>query len=456
MRKMSVGFVYAFIFGLITAFLYRVPLFGDDLVNTKIFSGGISLVKAFKLVHEQYFGWSSRTLVNFVMYFFESTPKIIFSTVTGVLVCLIVYIINHFVNHRTIFPNFLIVGSAILTFPVIYLYTAGWIATVTTYFYPICFLLIGVWLAQLNLKSNKVNRFIKLIVFICWLYSFNNEQLAVTMLPLICVLIFIQFREHKIGFYLGVASVAILLNLAWMLLSPGNKLRTASDMHFLPTFKYLSFFNKLDMGIVSTIQHYFFGLNLPILIFALSICLVTLSKTTSKRQILLGSTPFLILVFTNTSHLVAIRTCHGNSLFLMNQTGFLTNIHFFWKAAVFQYSISIIWLVISFICLNTLISAKEKVFVFPLLLGGIMSRVMMGFTPTIYASVSRTCTFLTFIFILLAIYLLCNYCTKKLMWIAVMVLLSCFILNVVVTYCALFKGKLLISLWVVWKYVKCP
>lgn len=197
-KRLSIGLVYLFVFCIIATFLYKAPLFGDDLANTRTFTGGINLGKDFNLVYNQYYNWSSRTLVNFVMFFFESTPKIVFCIVTGILVCLTIYVINYFVNTpHARFVDFMIVVLAILTFPIIYMYTAGWIATTTTYFYPIAFSLIALYLTCQNVQSRVKNTLVKIVAFVLWLYSFNNEQLAVTALPLVCIAVVCEFKKKE-------------------------------------------------------------------------------------------------------------------------------------------------------------------------------------------------------------------------------------------------------------------
>lgn len=457
-RKYFNSLVYIFCFILLTVFLYKVPLYGDDIANTRIFTHGIDLNEVLRIVSDQYSSWSSRTLVNFVMYFFESTPKVVFCIITGILFCVAVYVIDYFVNYKgKTRVNLLIVALGMLSFPIIYLSTAGWIATVTTYFYPIAILFIGLFLSQINTKSKVAKLTLWIFTFILWLYSFNNEQLAVTVLPVIIVMMFINFKKKREIVYTFSAFLAVILNLIWMLVSPGNKVRNLRQIHDFPAFKELSFINKVDMGFISTFQHYFFGLNLPILIFSFSVLLITINQFPKKKNLLLGVCPLIILLFTNATYYLSRIIGHGKSFFLLNETGFLINLHVFWKAAIMQYLIGIVWLVLVVIWLSRyLVALNEKIFLISLLIGGGASRLMMGFTPSIWVSASRTCTFLTFIFVLISVYLFCNYCSHKQKSLVIIVLSICFIFNVGITYLNFFKGKLLLDLWVFWSYLQNP
>lgn len=451
--------IYGIAFMLITLFLYRVPLYGDDIVNRRLFPNGIDIGKITSLVYNQYYKWSSRTLINFVMFIFESLPKIVFCIISGLLFCVLLHLFNQRFNKQNEKVNLLIILLAFLSFPIIYFSTAGWIATTTTYFFPIVALLYSYKLLLISNKSISKRIVNDIFATLLLTYSFNNEQLA------LCAIVVITFmfpvllenlKKYKIEFF--VIIVSLLVNILWIIKCPGNKIRNISESRNFVGFNHLTVINKFDIGIISTIQHYFFGMNLPIIILSFAIFFVSLERRIylNKGMLIFGYGPAILITFTNVIHFFAYHFNIGTSFLNMNRTGFLTNIVQFYKDAIFQYSIGIIWLCLVIAWLWKFLPTNNKrLLATSSLLGGIASRVAMGFSPTVYASSTRTCVILSFILLILAVYLLCNYIKKERNFVLLLLSLLC-IFNIGITYLNFFEGHLLIKLWAYWVYVSNP
>lgn len=451
--------IYSIAFIIVTLFLYKVPLYGDDIGNRQLFPNGIDIVKTTSLVRMQYYNWSSRTLVNFVMYIFEGLPKIVFCSVSGLLFCVLLYCLDQQFNKKKEKVNLLIIFLALLAYPVIYFSTAGWIATTTTYFFPIVALVYSYKLLLTNTKSNNRRLLRTVITTPLLIYSFNNEQIALCAIVAIIFMFPIFLKNfEKYEFVIFTTAISLLINVLWIIKCPGNKARNIVESKNFVGFNNLTFINKADIGTISTIQHYFFGINLPIIILSFAIFFVSLEqmKHGSYKNLGFGACPVILIIFTNIFYFVAYQFNIGTSYLSMNRTGFLINITQFYKAAIFQYSVGIIWLGLVIAWLWKLLPTKsEKLLVTSLLLGGIASRVAIGFSPTVYASSTRTCAILSFILLLLAIYLLCNYVNKNRKYVLSLLSLLC-VFNMGITYLDFFKGHLLVKLWAYWTYISKP
>lgn len=451
--------IYGIAFILVTVFLYKVPLYGDDIVNKRLFPNGIDILKTISLVRTQYYKWSSRTLINFVMFVFESLPKIVFCSISGLLFCLLLYCLNQQLNKKNDKNNLVIIFLAFLSFPIVYFSTAGWIATTTTYFFPMVTLVYSYKLLLMDTKSNSKRTLYITFAMLLLIYSFNNEQIALCAIVIIFFMLPVFLRNIKKYRAIFLTTiVSLLINIVWIIKCPGNKVRNIAELKNFIGFNHLTFINKVDIGIISTIQHYFFGINLPIIILSFAIFFASLEqrKYTNYKNLVLGFSPAILILLTNIFHFIAYHFNVGTSYLNMNRTGFLTNIEQFYKAAIFQYSVGIIWLVLVITWLwKFLPTDNKKLLAISLLLGGIASRVAIGFSPTVYMSSTRTCVVLSFILLILAIYLLCNYIKEEKKYVLFLLLLLC-VLNIGVTYLNFFKGRILIKLWIYWTYVSNP
>lgn len=68
----------------ILVLFYHIPNFGDDIVNQRYGYLYNTPIKDLFYVLNQYKTWSSRIIINFFMYAFETMPKCIFVLVVGV------------------------------------------------------------------------------------------------------------------------------------------------------------------------------------------------------------------------------------------------------------------------------------------------------------------------------------------------------------------------------------
>ena len=172
---------YSF-FGLLSLFImylfYITPIIFDDKFNKAHASLYNSFAKDWNATFSMYFSWSSRTLVNFVMYQMEVHGKYLFAIVTGLFFFVMLMSVSAFINDRQLFKFDVSIGVALMTVPLVYYSTAGWIATTTTYLYPIC----AATYALTALKMKKKAIWQEILLCLATLYAANNEQVLIVLL----------------------------------------------------------------------------------------------------------------------------------------------------------------------------------------------------------------------------------------------------------------------------------
>lgn len=307
---------------------YNVPLFGDDVSNItrkQIFD---SPFKDFMVVYHEYFTWSSRAIINFFVYGIESMVhnRLVFAFLTSACFLLFVHSLSQLINrdHKNILDIVIILFAYCV--PSLGLYTAGWMTTTITYFFPVCLItyallpLFGEQLKPFSLKW--------LLVAFSLIFSTNNEQVLVFTIVLLLGTFFINLHEKHTGINNPfLYSVICLMNLLLTMASPGNHARNARDIRYLfPDFKKLSLFNKADMGIMSTAQHFVYGLSLPI-IMLLIIAFIWAYRNRKQNRLLLilSSASFIVKIILTVMFALHRRYGRFNHLFYFPRNGLLTS-----------------------------------------------------------------------------------------------------------------------------------
>lgn len=382
----------------------QITIFGDDAAN-KGNVAQFSTLKSLSLyVWHQYFTWSSRIIVNFVMYFVESKNIQTFAIITGLLFVVLIVSMSRIFNRENDFPVDIAIIFIMYCIPFVSLVTASWIATTTTYLWPSIMAVYSV--TSLFVREKNYVSLLRIpFLVLATLYAANNEQVLIV---LFCIFSFETFYHRfsfdKRGICIYLQELMIFLDAALIILSPGNKVRNIADTrHFFPDFSKLSIFNKLDMGIMSTGQHFIYGFNFSIIIlFAmLSIYYYCLPKSKFRRMHLFVSLGNLILLFVLSS-----------IFFISYRYGRLRRLFYFPKEGLLK-SPQPIAFVLLLICLNFVVfislvysismfkNFKDNRIIYEIFIAGLLSRLAVSSSATQYASSSRT--FFTFEFCLLVI-----------------------------------------------------
>lgn len=385
----------------------RITIFGDDAIN-KEYSAHFNTIDSLLLyVWHQYFTWSSRIIVNFIMYFVESRSIQFFAIITSLLFILLIVSLSKIFNKE----HKLLIDIAIILvmycIPFVSLTTASWIATTTTYLWPTILATYAVTSLFVD-KKNYVNVFRLPSLVLSALYAANNEQVMIVLLLIFSFEIYYhKFSFDSKGICIYLQELMIILNVLLILFSPGNHARNVEDIkHFFPDFLNLSLINKLDMGIMSTGQHFIFGFNVSLILLLLmvSIYYYYLPKELSRKWHLLVSLSTLaLLIILSFTFLVSNKLGRFRNLFYFPKEGLLQSGQPFFYV-LFLACINLIVFASLLYSISIFKNFKKNRIIYEIFIAGLASRIAISTSATQYASASRT--FFTFEFCLLIIILI--------------------------------------------------
>lgn len=369
LKKYYKSWTYGLSLILFTILFYRLPLINDDAVNFHA-AKLQSLSGIFKQDCFMFYHWTSRILINPIMY--SSTtllPKWLYSLITaGLLVVILYYLTRKLAGYR-----YYLAILACWLFPLAEVGTAGYIATAVTYLYPIGFLTLGLLLYQ----RHKI-RWLSLI---CFLLAFNNEQFC--LLAGIYLVYYVWKHSSKSLLWI---IIPWLFNFVLAALAPGNQARKLSETkRWLPAFAHYNVLDKLDVGLITTVQHYLFSISIIVIVLSVFLLLI-------NQRCWVAWLPLSVVLMTSLLVCLAKNPSHWATTINPGLS----------KVVLATCLLALVWLISTmYLIHNWNLNA--------LLIAGLLSRVALGFSPTIYASSTRTFIFCDMVMIYIIIQLLIQH-----------------------------------------------
>lgn len=380
----------------------QITIFGDDAYNKANVKGGI--LDLLLYVWHQYFTWSSRIIVNFVMYFTENQSVLFFAIVTSLLFILLIVSLSRIFNSENKILIDIVIILCMYGIPFTSLVTASWIATTTTYLWP-AILATYAMTSIFVKKDNYVTKYRLPFLVFATLYAANNEQILIVLFIVFSVEILHQrFSISLKGICMYLQGLMILLNAILIVLCPGNKVRNTADIkRYFPDFSSLSIYNKVDMGIMSTGQHFIYGFNISIILLFIALSLYYFYSVKSSfriKHLIVSISGLTLIIASSIAFFMSYHLGKFKRLFFFPREGLLRSS----QPVQFVLILTLLNFIILALILYSMSMYKNRTknrIVYELFFAGLLSRLAVCTSATQYASASRT--FFSFEFVLLII-----------------------------------------------------
>lgn len=360
--------------------------------------------------------WTSRWLIEGVLYCLAYLPFVVWQLLDSLVILLGIYALACILGRKCT-PYFCIIVILVLgLIPIENLSSAGWMATCVNYVWPcmlglFCFVPIA---DRFRGEQTKEPIWLLCLRGLAGLFAASQEQVAALLFGFLVVYAVFAFVKGKKLFLYGIVLKGIVVfQLVVALLGPGNANRNAQEIAaWFPEFAGASLIEKLSMGFISTTAYYIGGVGKQLLLIAFFGILLFALKTSEK-----GRKWFLPFFLVWICLLIAgypLRSS-GMEISFGGYTPYyelLTNIYtqphglcgyeVFWIAVegIIGLLVLLVWCFgIYLVCGKTRRCGMNIL----LLMAGVLSRLIMGFSPTIYASGFRTAIFCTIICLLVCL-----------------------------------------------------
>lgn len=405
----------AAIFILFLIFNMSIPLTGtsDDGI---LFAG--PLMKSFDgnffaFLSNRYSHWSSRIIIEFFTLlsvrhgFFWRIINTCSLTAMSVIP---VYIFSFKTRKSTLL---MLSTSLVLMMPTSMFAETGWIATTTNYSWVLAAFL---GFLVIVLKPERKMRWLSWVFSLFLVaYSSNLEQMCVVLIVVIPIIAFYFYRSK--WWLLAPHYLIVLSNLALIYFCKGNKIRYAKEVaNRFPDFTSLSIFRKIEMGYSSSLKSLFFDGHILFLVLALTL-FFALSRSSLVSKQFIGSVPLVsFLIFNLFSGLFHTKlkiidivlgsfNKYGTSFKLLHPTTWMADLVMLFIATSIIVSIAFI------------LKSEPRKFLAVLLMLSLafITKLVLAFSPTIWASGERTGIFLFYAVGITALTVLAKRDTSKML-----------------------------------------
>lgn len=394
MNKKYVYYVCLFIF-VFALHLFMRPGEADDLWFINNYTGN-----PLSFAYMCYMQWSSRFLIEMVLVFIASLPLIVWKVLDTLMIVLLFYSGNKLLNIKNrkilIFEIFLIM---ILPWKVFG--ETGWIATTLNYTWPITLGFYGFSI----LLEEKTNFLKQIISFFCIIFACNQEQMCCVMLAFIIICFCIRTFQKKNNKVFLIPFIICILMGVLHIICPGNSMRQISEMQtWYPAYQNFDVLDKISIGIISTVTAILFDFRIIYIAFIGMLILYIKYLPLNKKLSYIIQFILVCFIFINIYPFDSTQLMFYSKA---QESIVITFMNFVLPVLLFSLLISIV--------IYLILKTKNKYnYMFVLLfLSGICSRLILGFSPTVYASGKRTVIYFYIVCYLLTIFIMKTICIIK-------------------------------------------
>lgn len=397
MKKFILPLYYAFI-----SFLFTLEsiIYINDAGDQTSFAHMAQKYGFFEFAIYRYKTWSSRLLIESVT-MFMSNHYLLFDVTVLISVAIFFYCFNGIFLREEKYRKLQFVSPVIflLSFPSLFFTSAGLIATVTNYLFPMISFVIA-WYCIIQEKHWYTILSLPFLVFACM-----QEQFTVYAFILFVFALISSYLECKrINKNYFIATCVSLLGLVSGLLCPGsaNRLTTETKIWY-PGFETISFPVKIIKGYLETNRVLFVTSELNI-VYLLLVLIIVVSIMKKQYFATFVSGTVIYTVITQILGMNSLLTAVQRTIDNQNKS----EIPNYFSLKENLYPIVLYTLILCIVAVVVFMIFKEwkgGLTALVVLAAGYASRMTVSLSPTIYASGLRTYTPLIFSFVIVILLL---------------------------------------------------
>ena len=373
--------------------------------DDKTFIDNIASNSIISYVGPRYFWWTSRTIIEFTLCLVLKTSKYLWILLEALMVTLAGYSISKLFIKDNKKENNIMLLFMILVYPLDVMNSAGWAATTTNYMWPLALGLFSLIPIRKIWDGEKIKFWQYPLYTLALLYACNQEQTCAIIVCLyILFTVITTIRDKKLHPYLLIQTLFTIASLIFILTCPGNYERQASEIS--ENFKdigMLSTLDKLGLGFTANFSEIFTKGDLVFLMFTGLIYVYIMTNYKDKLYRVVAAIPFLSILVSHYFRRLTEKFFPFINLFFdefgtkdVKLTAANCNNLFNVLPIVFSLGITIC-IVLSLLLIFKKLKNNVALLIF---LAGLASRVMMGFSPTVFVSGERTRIYFDFAMII--------------------------------------------------------
>ncbi|WP_251551948.1 DUF6056 family protein [Neobacillus muris] len=357
-------------------------------------------------LNDRYHSWSSRIFIEALLVILVHLEPLWRILDTAIIILGAVSISKLVPSHHERATNWIIIGLLFM-YPFTHMGSAGWMATTLNYLWPLSFGLIAMIPIKKTLFNEKIFWYEYLLYIPALIFSANQEQMSAILFAVYLMVSIYLFFNKKMNGFLFIQTIICLMSILFILTTPGNEIRKISEVgRWFPDYNNISFIRKIEMGFSSSWFEFVMKPNVIFIVFSLLLMIGMMTTQKNKTYQWIAFVPITSSLIFGLLSPVLGGLFPGFFEIKNSMTQYGTGVNF----------VSIIsWIpdiILSLVFLSILVSLflvfsdkKYSIVTIFIILLGFGSRLLMAFSPTIWASVERTFIFMYFAFLICSVFL---------------------------------------------------
>lgn len=381
--------------------------------DDEIFMVGLQNNGLFLWMKEFYLNWSGRIFITGLDGIFLNLNIWIFKIANSFMFSFLCHNISNLTESKKLFSKLTISFLTLSIYSVTLSSSVIWITGSFNYLWPTSCALYILRCCKKILYGSSLSGQELVMGCILSFIGCNNEQCASIILVFLLISMiysnFVYKKNHSRNFIL---LGFVFLNFLILMLAPGNYSRTEFEMlKWFNTFDSITIYDKVIMGLYSVSNYLFnYANNYLVLLFLIVLAKIMIEKM-NIGLIIIGFSNLLYVIGNIILKMLHIR--YPFEAWIYNIYYYLYNFESYSPSSFSNFISGLSIILASVVLISELyliqkvvISTEKNIFVSLLYLGGIMSVIVLGFSPTLASSGMRIYFTLTILFICVIIELI--------------------------------------------------
>lgn len=371
-----------------------LPCVADDVVLRNQYKG-LSIWAEKDLIIHDYLYWSSRIVVNCAIHLLLRVSQYVWA----ILNIILIYVFLRTLSKLLVPKDNKKVGNIIIAclfviYPYYQLGSAGWVTTSVTYLWVVILGCIGLIPIRKVLDNEKFSKWEYFVYSFCLIFGANQEQMSIVILAIYCMFIIYFIAEKKITKYIIVQTLLSIGSLIFILTAPGNNARSGTETIRFLDYESLSLIKKVELGFSAAMQKMLTepSVNILFIILLIIMAYAILKKYKSIFYTVLGCLPPILVA----ELFIIIKKTNYGVLSISNYGSINVDNH---TNLIGYFNIFIMLFIIGLVLINIYILFGNSIKTLlnqAIFLLGILTKIALGFSPTVWASGDRTYIFMYF------------------------------------------------------------
>ncbi len=337
--------------------------------------------------------WTSRIVIEAIMVPLTMLNGVIWKFLNVLIWVNIVIMIVKIFEIENDEDCYLLCLILLLFYPIMHMSSAGWIATSLNYSWPLSIGLYILYYVKRIVEKKNISVVGYILAIIGSFFAFNQEQMCAIATVILLLSIIKAFFEKAKWISIIPFFLISIMNLFAVVIAPGNALRKEIEIaNWMPEYSNYNLLEKLYLGFQNMMNHFCCTPNIILGIFVATIFVIYIKKNKSIASYIIGYFPILYLtifiVFPDNNPITTVFS-GLNSIETIKSISGVVN---FILAVAF-----VVCLLLQ--CISIFDDIEKKIIIVLILGAGFCSSIVLGFSPTLYASGERIFLFQYFSFI---------------------------------------------------------